>query len=60
MQVEWAPDTDGDFQMLRLAWLPEGGTALVGPMCCSPERAGFRAEFRDFSVGLASVADVHS
>ena len=36
--------------MLRLAWFPEG-PAGVGPMACSPQRAGFRAEFRDFRLG---------
>ena len=51
IQVEWAP-TDGppNYRLLRLAYLPEGGSAKVGPMCCSPERAGFEARFRGFGI----------
>ena len=37
--------------MLRLAYLPERATALVGPMCCSPERAGLEVRFADFRIG---------
>ena len=49
VHVHWAAE-DGAFRMLRLAWFPEG-PAAVGPMACSPQRAGFRAEFRDFRLG---------
>jgi regulation of enolase protein 1 (concanavalin A-like superfamily) len=41
----------GSFQMLRLAYLPPGGPAFVGPMCCSPQRAGLLVTFRDFTLG---------
>lgn len=52
VRVEWAPaDKDGRFNMLRLAYLPPASPIRVGPMCCSPERSGFRAEFRSFEVG---------
>jgi uncharacterized protein len=37
------------YEMLRLAFFPEGDT-MVGMMCCSPQRAGFQAIFREFSV----------
>lgn len=50
LKVEFSVD-DLPFQMLRLAPFPEGGTALVGPMCCSPERGGLTARFWDFTVG---------
>jgi regulation of enolase protein 1 (concanavalin A-like superfamily) len=51
VHVHWAagPEEAG-FRMLRLAYFPEGA-AGVGPMCCSPQRAGFRAQFRDFALG---------
>jgi len=49
VHVHWSPDR-GSFRMLRLAYFPEG-PAAVGPMACSPQRAGFRASFRDFRVG---------
>ncbi len=49
---------EGGFETSRLAYLPPGGTALVGPMCCSPQRAGFVARFRDFQVG-EPVRELH-
>jgi regulation of enolase protein 1 (concanavalin A-like superfamily) len=50
VHVHWAADgAASDFRMLRLAWFP-AGAAAVGPMCCSPQRAGFAAAFRDFEV----------
>lgn len=51
VHVHWSvfPDPDA-FRMLRLAWFPEGPVA-VGPMCCSPQRAGFRARFEHFGIG---------
>jgi regulation of enolase protein 1 (concanavalin A-like superfamily) len=51
--VHWAAERgEANFRMLRLAYFPEGPVG-VGPMCCSPQRAGFTAEFRDFTVGAA-------
>ncbi len=38
------------WRLMRLADFPEG-PALFGPMCCSPERAGFRATFHSVRVG---------
>ncbi len=37
------------FEMLRLAYFPEGET-MIGMMCCSPQRGGFEATFRNFDV----------
>ncbi len=52
VHIHWAADPEPErFRMLRLAWFPAGGAAEVGPMCCSPERAGFAAEFRHFEIG---------
>jgi regulation of enolase protein 1 (concanavalin A-like superfamily) len=52
VHVHWAEPAARRFRMLRLAFFPEG-PAAVGPMCCSPQRAGFEAAFRDFTVGAA-------
>lgn len=50
VHVHWAADAAlPDYRMLRLAWFPPG-TAAVGPMCCSPQRAGFAAAFRNFAL----------
>ncbi|NUO59587.1 MAG: DUF1349 domain-containing protein [Hamadaea sp.] len=42
---------DDPWQLLRLGYLDLPATVEVGVMCCSPERAGLRATFRDFRVG---------
>lgn len=61
VRVEWKPAGSEDgFRMLRLAWLPAVDPVMVGPMCCSPERAGFEARFRDFYVGPAIATDLHA
>ncbi|WP_436885435.1 DUF1349 domain-containing protein [Nocardiopsis dassonvillei] len=50
----------GAWRLLRLAHLPLGGTCRVGVMCCSPQREGFRAVFRDFSVSPEIPEDDHA
>ena len=42
---------DGEWQLLRLGYLGLPATVDVGVMCCSPERAGLVAAFRDFRIG---------
>ena len=37
--------------LLRLADFPADNPVRVGVMCCTPERSGLRASFRDFHVG---------
>ncbi len=32
---------------------------LVGPMCCTPERAGLDVRFSDFRIGPPIVKDLH-
>ncbi len=55
VHIHWAAEQDEDaFRMLRLAYFPEGPVG-VGPMCCSPQRAGFRAAFRDLRIGPPTV-----
>jgi uncharacterized protein len=57
VHVHWAEAEDeAAFRMLRLAYFPQG-PARVGPMCCSPQRAGFRAQFRGFRVGPAGTPE---
>ena len=51
VHVEWAPEDGGSFQALRLAYFPASDPVLIGPMCCSPQRAGFEARFDAFRVG---------
>lgn len=40
-----------DWAMFRLAPFPKGAAAEVGPMACSPSRAGLVVEFEGFTLG---------
>lgn len=55
VHVHWSEE-GAPWRMLRLAFFPEG-EAAVGPMCCSPQRAGFEASFSDFSVGAPGAPE---
>jgi len=46
------------WQLLRVADFPEG-PAMLGPMACSPQRAGFEAAFHEFTVGPAVEQALH-
>lgn len=48
----------GGWIMARLGYLPDG-PARVGIMACSPERAGFRAVFSDYTCGPAIPRALH-
>ena len=45
--------------LVRLAPFPRADTYHVGPMCCTPERAGLSVRFSDFSLGPALGRDLH-
>ncbi len=45
--------------LVRLAPFPTSATHLVGPMCCTPERAGLEAEFSHFEIGPPLGRDLH-
>lgn len=42
---------DGPWHLVRLGHLDLPDTVAVGVMCCSPERAGLEATFRDVRIG---------
>jgi len=48
---------DRPWQLLRLGYLDLPATVDVGVMCCSPERAGLEATFRDFRIGPPIARD---
>jgi uncharacterized protein len=52
-------DTHGGWQMLRLTYLDLPESVHIGVMCCSPEREGFAAVFRDYSVGEPVARALH-
>jgi regulation of enolase protein 1 (concanavalin A-like superfamily) len=52
--------SDGQrWPLARLAPFPKAASYLVGPMCCTPERAGLEVEFSAFQVTPPLVKDLH-
>jgi regulation of enolase protein 1 (concanavalin A-like superfamily) len=49
--VQWLDS--GKFQTLRLCALSASEELMIGPMACSPTRAGLKACFEDFRIGPA-------
>jgi regulation of enolase protein 1 (concanavalin A-like superfamily) len=45
--------------LVRLAPFPVAASYLVGPMCCTPERAGLEVEFSDFEVTSPLGKELH-
>lgn len=65
VRIDWSrnPGPNGPdlgFQMLRLAYLPARDPALIGPMCCSPERARFQVRFDGFRLDDPIARELHS
>lgn len=50
---------DGSWQMMRLADFDAPHEVMVGPMACSPERAGFEAIFTDFRLDPPLAEPLH-
>jgi uncharacterized protein len=46
--------------LLRMAPFPSTGPFLVGPMCCSPSRAGLMVEFDSFEIAEPSADAAHA
>lgn len=51
--------TEGAWHLLRLGDFAATGEVRLGPMACSPQRAGFRARFLSFEVGPALEKPLH-
>jgi regulation of enolase protein 1 (concanavalin A-like superfamily) len=45
--------------LVRLCPFPRAATYMVGPMCCTPERAGLKVMFSDFQVTAPLGKDLH-
>jgi regulation of enolase protein 1 (concanavalin A-like superfamily) len=51
---------DGErWPLLRLSPFPRATSYLVGPMCCTPERAGLEVSFSNFQVSLPNSKGLH-
>ena len=52
--------TDGrHWPLVRLCPFPDAARYQVGPMCCSPERAGLKVRFSQWSIGGPLGKDLH-
>jgi regulation of enolase protein 1 (concanavalin A-like superfamily) len=54
-----ASRTGTHWPLARLAPFPVSERYLVGPMACTPERAGLSVVFSDFTIGPALTTDLH-
>ena len=54
-----ASRTGTHWPLARLAPFPVSERYLVGPMACTPERAGLSVAFSDFTIGPAITTDLH-
>ncbi len=58
--IQYRTDMMTDWRMARLAWFdPKFPELMVGPVFCSPQRAGFEATFHDFSLSDPISRDIH-
>jgi regulation of enolase protein 1 (concanavalin A-like superfamily) len=58
IRVQYSAD-GRTWPMLRLAPFPVAEHYLVGPMCCTPQRAGLAVCFSEFTVGPALGKHLH-
>jgi uncharacterized protein len=47
------------WRLARLAPFPRAASYAIGPMCCTPERAGLEVRFSEFTVGPALEKGLH-
>lgn len=45
--------------LMRLCPFPKASSYSVGPMCCTPERAGLSVDFSDFTIGAPLGKAMH-
>ena len=56
LQTSW----DGKlWPLMRLCPFPRAARYVVGPVCCTPERAGLEVRFSDFAVSAPNGKDLH-
>jgi len=52
-------NADGSWQLMRLCPFPDNRDVRIGPMACSPQRAGFHVRFTRFEVGGPIANPLH-
>lgn len=59
IRVQYLDGRDNHWKPVRLAYFPPTQTVNVGVMCCSPQRQGFKARFKDLQIGPPIARDLH-
>lgn len=54
-----ASDDGRTWPLVRLCPFPKADHCFVGPMCCTPERAGLDVKFSQWQIGQALGKDLH-
>ena len=57
--MQYLDITDNSWKPARLAHFPPTASVEVGIMCCSPQRAGFKVTFSDYTIGPPISRDLH-
>jgi uncharacterized protein len=58
LRLQASPD-GRTWPLVRLSPFPKASSYAVGPICCSPERAGLKVRFSDFRVGPPLGKELH-
>jgi regulation of enolase protein 1 (concanavalin A-like superfamily) len=58
LRLQCSPDGKS-WPLVRLCPFPRAATYMVGPMCCTPERAGLEVRFSDLEVTAPLGKDLH-
>lgn len=58
LRLQWSSDGTV-WPLLRLCPFPRSASYRVGPMCCTPERAGLTVAFSEFHVGEPTRKGLH-
>lgn len=59
VRVQYFNTRDKAWTPVRLAYFPPTNKVNVGVMCCSPQRSGFTARFKDFAIRPPIARELH-
>lgn len=58
LRLQMSPDGK-TWPMIRLCQFPQAKTYKIGPMCCTPQRAGLRVTFSQWLLRPPLIRDLH-
>ncbi|MEI9402524.1 DUF1349 domain-containing protein [Mesorhizobium argentiipisi] len=59
IRVQYFSVKENTWIPVRLAYFPTTSRVDVGVMCCSPQRSGFKARFKDLNIGPPINRELH-